>query len=336
MHKKQYPSWSVNLGGWFIPEIWLTHAIFRGTDAKDLASLLRTEEGKRRYERHLETFITEDDFKWLDKHDIRLVRLPVGYWALKNDDTYPATTERLDWAMAMAEKYHIDVLLDLHAVRGSQNGQSHSGSVGTPMWHKSPAYQEETIRTLLALARRYSTNSALWGVELINEPTIGRYYFTLLRFYRRAYKRLRSILPHGTYIVFPDAFHPLLFAGALRPARSHPVAIDVHWYAYNPGISGRYDVKLYMRLRHWWQTMVLTILSFWQPVIIGEWSGVLPLRALRGMSVEEKHAVENEHVYLQRQTHRRAIASIYWTYKGEGPGIWDFRSLVEDGRIVLK
>lgn len=336
MRTKQSSLFGVNLGGWFIPELWLTHSIFRGTKAKDLASLLRTEEGKRRYERHLETFITESDFKWLDKHDIRLVRLPVGYWALHNDDTYPATTERLDWAMAMAEKYHIDVLLDLHAVRGSQNGHSHSGSIGVPMWHKSRAYQEETIETLLAVARRYDTSPALWGIELMNEPTIGRYYFTLLRFYRRAYKHLRTIMPKGVYIVFPDAFQPLLFSGALRPTRSHPVAIDVHWYAYNPGLSGQYDVRLYMKLRHWWQSTVIFILSLWQPVIIGEWSGVLPLRSLRGVSVEGKHAVEDEHVHLQWRTHRRALASVYWTYKGEGPGIWDFRSLVEDGRIVLK
>lgn len=139
----------VNLGGWFIPEKWMSSSLFAGTDAQDLYQLLATPKGERRYLQHMDNWITEDDFRWMKAHGIVRVRLPIGYWALGGDDRYPDVSKYLDWSFAMAEKYQISILLDLHAARGSQNGRNHSGRIGPIDWWR---YKDQTLRDLCQLA----------------------------------------------------------------------------------------------------------------------------------------------------------------------------------------
>src|SRR5690606_30851437 len=102
-------------------------------------------------------------------------------------------------------------------------------------------YRRETITVLKRLAERYKDSSALWGIELINEPSLGPVkYFTLLWFYRKAYTELVNILRPHTSIVFSDGFAPRLLSGAIRPARGYPPVMAVHWYQF-----GRTNVDAY-------------------------------------------------------------------------------------------
>lgn len=226
----------VNLGGWLVVEKWMTPSLFAGTSAVDEYTLMQHPEGKRRIEQHRRTFITEKDFAWLRDHKITHVRIPVGYWLFEPIDGYAPTVKYLDAAMQWAAKYNIRVLLCLHGARGSQNGKDHSGKVGQAEWFDSREYQQATIGLLEKIAERHSDSSALWGIELLNEPALrgAKDYYTLLRFYRQAYSKLVKILQPGTRVVHHDAFQPLLLTGALWRRRSHPVIMDAH---YTQGLS---------------------------------------------------------------------------------------------------
>ncbi len=324
----------VNIGGWLIPENWLTPSLFNDTGAEDLDTLLRTEEGKKRYQKHLETFITESDFQWLAGHGVKWIRLPIGYWALRADGIYPSTKQQIDWAMKMAEKYNIDVLLDLHAVKGSQNGTVHSGKIGKIEWQHRKEYQNETRRILVEVAKRYRDSPSFWGIELLNEPKLGNSYFTLLSFYRNAYRDLRRVLKPGTYTVFHDAFWAPLFAGSLRRKRDYPVAMDVHLYllpAFLAQSTSRYL---------WWQTVAFRILlwvsSRAQPIILGEWSSVLPQKLFNQTQEQDHPALLRENITNQQKIYQSTLVQSYWNYKAEGEGMWNFRSLVERGDLMLK
>lgn len=322
----------VNLGGWLIPERWLTPSLFADTGTDDLFSLLKTSQGRRRYRQHLGEFITENDFRWLRGHGIELVRLPVGYWALEPTDGYLSNKKQIDWVMSMAEKYGIKVLLDLHAVRGSQNGEMHSGRKGEARWQLSRDYQDQTVTLLVRLAERYSTSSAFWGLELVNEPTVGRRYFTLLGFYRRAYRTLTRVLPAGVYTVFHDGFWPLLLSGALRARNDHPVVIDVHLYALPLRTP---SIERYLARRRRLYGAMLWCLARQQPVIVGEWSAVLPQRFFATRPQSEHAGLLRQNITAQQTLYSSTLAHIYWNYKAEGEGMWNFRSLVERGDLVV-
>lgn len=320
----------VNLGGWLVLERWITPSLFEGSEAKDEVSLLTEPGAAKRVERHRSEFVAEADFKWLVTHGINAIRLPVGYWILDGDGPLMAGSSYLDFAMKMAEKYQLKVLIDLHGAKGSQNGNDHSGRVGRAEWFMKREYREQTIEILVRLAERYKESPALWGIELLNEPTITiRRYFILRKFYNDAYKALSKVVRPGTQIVFSDAFMPRLLSGAIKARPMYPVVMDVHWYQFGAAKLDEYFSKLQQR-KH-----LLERLEQRQPVIIGEWSGMLSHLTLKGMDKEAAEAAELNHLRVQMEVYSQTEGWFYWTYKTESEGIWNLRYLVESGHLSL-
>ena len=320
----------VNLGGWLLVERWMTPALFKGTDAEDEYSLMQTEGGPSRIAEHRNAFIVENDWRWLADHSITHVRLPVGYWALKDDKPYNNVVDHLDWAFEMAEKYKIHILLDLHALKGSQNGTIHSGKIGPVQWR---SFIKESLKTLEELALRYRDSSALWGIEIINEPKVIGNYFALLKYYRAAYELLREVLRPGTYTVFQDGFVPLLFSGTLRARKEYPVIMDTHFYLAAPKLLAGMSPKAYDRFRGILYGGALMLTNWRQPVIVGEWGSVLPQEMFNRAPQPEHYAMLGATIERQRRMYRRALGRFYWNYKTEGEGMYNYRSLVESGTI---
>ena len=315
--KKQRALEGVNIGGWLVVEKWLTPSLFRGTDAIDEYGLSQTDEGRERIVQHRAEFIREADFKWLAMHGVELLRIPFGYWLLANTTEYVGGIERLDWAMQMAEKYKLKVLLDVHGLPGSQNGKFHSGRAGAITWRR-----DESITICKKIAERYGDSPALWGIEVINEPKVSlRRYWQLLGYYRRTYRVLKSILPTHVYVVFSDGFHPWLLAGALLGRR---VAMDIHWYAFGAHNTSRNALLARVRRRR----MALSLLQKIHPVIVGEWNAVVARESWAGDKVSRR-ALALEHHQVQREIYEDALAQCYWTYKTETDGLWSYRYLQE-------
>lgn len=320
----------VNLGGWLVLERWITPSLFEGTGAQDEYSFMQEPGGAQKVERHRRRFIVEADFKWLANHGINAIRIPVGYWLFDGDGPFTPTVSHLDWAVEMAEKYHLQVLIDLHALKGSQNGNDHSGRIGKSDWYKSSGYRRETITILRRIAERYGDSPALWGIEVINEPGLGLIkYFLLRQFYKQAYRMLADTTRPGTHIVFSDAFVPWLFSGMLRGEEGRPPVLDVHWYQFGRTDLERYFARLAGRPRD------IGRLQRKQPVIIGEWSGMLSHHTLAGVPVDEQKILEQEHIKRQLTAYDAALGWFYWTYKTEGASIWSFRRQVESGNLSL-
>jgi len=318
--------YGVNLGGWLVVEKWMTPSLFQGLAARNEYELSQTATGWRRLRQHHRQFITEADFVWLHKHEVRAVRLPVGHWVFGDAPPYVGALPRLDWAFAMAEKYGLQVLLDLHAAPGAQNTADHSGSgqPGQPSWLDSAQKREATIEVLERLVQRYNPSPAFWGIELVNEPLARGTGLKLVRFYRQAYARVRAVARPGLYTVFSDGYHPLLLAGALRSTKRHPVAMDCHFYqCFGAGdtkrrFGGHLAKARRRRLLIWW-------LQRFHPVVVGEWSATLPL------TLSSKQ--QREYIRAQQIAHQGALTEYYWAYKLEATGTWHYRWLVESGKM---
>ncbi len=324
----------VNLGGWLVLEKWMTPSVFDDTDAVDEYTFMQTPGAIEKLRQHRQRFITEKDFKWLRDNGINAVRIPVGYWVLQDSGPYKKSVVYLDKAIRLAKKYDLQVLIDLHGPKGSQNGKDHSGRIGKSEWFRSKQYRQQTIEVLVQLAQRYADQSHVWGLELLNEPKWGLFHFKLRRFYKTAYKEIIKVARPGMRIVFHDAFTPRLMSGAVRGYIGYPVIMDVHWYQFasvwrKVRPLGRYFsiVKRFARR--------IDYLQYQQPVIIGEWSVVLSGDILNHRSKTDEDAAFKKHGELQLDAFSGSAGWFYWTYKTEGRGIWHFRSLVEDKIIVV-
>lgn len=314
----------------------MTPSLFAGTDAQDEYTFMQTPGAVTKLREHQKSFIREEDFKWMAANGINAVRIPVGYWAFEGDEPYRSCIGRLDWAVRMAAKYNLRVLICLHGAPGSQNGEHHSGRSGRAEWYRNKAFREQTIAVLARLAERYVNESAVWGIELLNEPKAWRHQFTLRRFYKRAYRVIRQVGRPGLVTVFHDGFMPRSMSGALRCRGKFPVMMDVHWYQFMiPGWLQRIlpfwcnDVILRGRAR------LFERLSRAQPVIVGEWSGIMGGQTLGRFRQAEHGPIVQEHLRRQIALYDSLAGWFYWNYKTEARGIYHFRSMIEDGHVAL-
>lgn len=314
----------------------MTPSLFTETEAIDEYTLSQTAEGRARIKRHRREFITEADIKRLRQWGVDMVRIPVGYWLFMDEAPFVGGTAPLDQCMRWCERHGMRVLLDLHAVPGSQNGHDHSGRVGPVAFWDDMAHQDRAIAVLRTMAERYGASPALWGIQLLNEPFVGLHPWRLRRWYRRAYDAIDELLPSGVKIVFSDGFRPRLMNGAL--GRRPRAVMDVHHYQFATMFvrRSRLSLKLY-KWRLWWRGQLVKRLSWVQPVMIGEWSAVLGHELLTAEGItDEAYRAEYLawHIAAQKQAFVAAIAMCYWLYATEGrDDPWGFRYLAEQGFV---
>ncbi|KAM7252999.1 hypothetical protein ACFE04_025617 [Oxalis oulophora] len=185
---------------------------------------------------HWNTFIVEKDFKFIAENGLNAVRIPVGWW-IASDRTPPApfvsgSLNALDNAFSWAQKYNVQIIIDLHAAPGSQNGYEHSASRdGSQEWGLSDENIQQTVQVIDFLTERYAKSRSLYAVELINEPlSPGASLDSLTKYYKAGYDAVRKHTQNA-YVVMSNRLgssDPREFF-TLTNGLSRTV-IDVHYY----------------------------------------------------------------------------------------------------------
>ncbi|PVH64561.1 hypothetical protein PAHAL_2G303700 [Panicum hallii] len=184
---------------------------------------------------HWRTFITESDFSFNASSGLTAVRIPVGWWIAS--DPHPprpfvgGSLQALDNAFRWAEKYNLDVIVDLHAAPGAQNPYEHSATRdGSQEWGTTDENIAQTVQVIDFLASRYAKSPSLLAVSLLNSPLPpGATLPSLTKYYRDGYDAVRRHT-RTAYVVMParlsaDATELLRFAGRFTRA-----VLDVHYY----------------------------------------------------------------------------------------------------------
>ena len=143
------------LGGWLVIEPWITPSLFYqflgaserwGDDAKNRVGLdpfsfctaLGKEEANRQLRRHWETWLKEEHIYNLSISGVDTLRIPVADWMYIPYEPYigcwDGALDELQRALGYCRKYGIKVLIDLHAVKDSQNGLDNSGITADLEW----------------------------------------------------------------------------------------------------------------------------------------------------------------------------------------------------------
>ncbi|OCF34165.1 exo-beta-1,3-glucanase [Kwoniella heveanensis BCC8398] len=206
----------VNLGGWLVTEPFICPSLYepyqnsnpKAVDEYTLSQAMGKDLADK-MEEHYRTFITEEDFALIASAGLNYVRIALGYWAVETIDGEPYLAN-VSWtyflkAIDWARKYGIRIMVDFHALPGSQNGWNHSGKSGSVNWLygvmgiANAQRSLETIRTITEFISQDGIKQVVPLFGLVNEvmaKTVGR--DVMEKFYYQAYKTVRDVTGYGT------------------------------------------------------------------------------------------------------------------------------------------
>ena len=302
-----------NIGGWMVLEPWITPTFFYrflskkhsegvGMDCWTVCEALGPEEGNAMMRAHWDAWVTEDHIKQLAERDVEIVRLPIGDWSITPYGPYigcmDGAAEKIDWFLDTAAKYGLKVLLDVHAVKDSQNGFDNSGKASDLVWtdenhfkhwsienaswlghfnaqeYRYDSINQEnidwSIQVVSDMMARWGNHPAVYAFEPVNEPWWASDFPALKGFYRRARNVVREANPDLVF-VFHDAFTPRAdtWNDLFEDDDIGNVAMDTH--AYMAWWEHKNDIPMYCDDYR----KVLTtddILNVKYPVWVGEWA----------------------------------------------------------------
>ena len=234
---------------------------------------------------HLDNYIREVDFQDAHARGVNFVRIPIAFWmfiATEGDEPYWTDSRQkdvylrqlVDWAV----KYGMEVLLDIHALPGSQNLNDHSGRnleiAGlTPQFLNSTnlARGNATVDAIVEWVQALPANlsSAIAMIELANEPQISMVgaYEALVGYYVANQAKIAEKLPN-VWTVIGDAWLGVQSWGDVFTP-NQKVILDLHWWNLFTDIPSLTVLEdTYCSLPpasspHAWNN----------PIIIGEFSG---------------------------------------------------------------
>eukprot|EP00928_Gymnodinium_smaydae_P098681 TRINITY_DN9230_c0_g1_i1.p1 TRINITY_DN9230_c0_g1~~TRINITY_DN9230_c0_g1_i1.p1 ORF type:complete len:564 (-),score=78.63 TRINITY_DN9230_c0_g1_i1:62-1753(-) len=325
--------------------------LHRAADRFAMADVVDTPtvSAKERMMTWLNQTVKEEHFEKMRARGVNVVRLPCGYWnwvsylgsatpsapefgkdgfpiqqQLKNLQRIASPADyrpHFDRIFEYAHRHDIKVLLDLHAVPGSQNGEMHSGIVTA--FKESEAKQDGNqyfntdwnkqmaVEAIEEMAKFGATKPNLHAIQVINEPHHIDFGF-LKDYYEAACGRMRRHLNLNIPCVL------FSWAGDLGWWQDHKV---------DAGKFGTiwYDTHIYKRS----STLQAAISSYWGDyelvrafdlsvggILVGEWSLALH-------SFDQDDDAKAMVAWFVQKMQCFGVGSVYWTYD-HGGGAWSF------------
>ena len=350
----------VNLGNWLVLEKWMSPSIFEGLNATDETTwcVELGDEADDKLKKHWNSWITECDFKWISNVGLNVVRIPVGFWIL-GEDNYPyhraygnkqypfikGGLDILDKAFDWAEKYNIKILVDLHCAPGCQNGFDNGGLHNICEWNTKEEYIEYTLYVLEQLAIRYSNRVGLHGIESLNEPRWDIPTNVLKDFNTKAYNIIRKHCDESVVFVYHDGFRDYEeWNGFLIEPEFKNTVLDIHRYRCFKQEDINSDIYKHINeVMTIWKNEAENIISSGHKVYLGEWSLGLDLKVvslwaegpynhpLNNMDEFQKNVINMLYGTSQLAVFEKYLGWFFWNYKTETTFSWSFKDSVDKG-----
>eukprot|EP00746_Dinoflagellata_sp_MGD_P007683 gnl/MRDRNA2_/MRDRNA2_115252_c0_seq1.p1 gnl/MRDRNA2_/MRDRNA2_115252_c0~~gnl/MRDRNA2_/MRDRNA2_115252_c0_seq1.p1 ORF type:complete len:617 (+),score=105.43 gnl/MRDRNA2_/MRDRNA2_115252_c0_seq1:108-1958(+) len=339
----------VNLGGWLLLEpgpnasLFQEHGASSATCEWSFMRMLNANHSKGgasasdTLRKHRDTFVTEDDFKQIRNSGLNAVRIPFGYWTVtgpSQGDIYEGPAlEFLDRAITWAEKYGLQVVLDLHGAPGGESGDKPCGHVNRS-WKPSSWRTEESLEVLRILCTRFRNAECVSGIQVCNEPCETVPVEDLCRFYDQAVAVVREsgMAPDRVAVVLPvyrvQRLEEIWWTwhhahnGFLR----HPnVAFDLHLYHCFGGWWHKLSLEQQIQMCRKHQKLLRRI-----PSVVGEWSLALG----RAAANAEGTALPS---FAKAQLDAYSYAShgwFFWNWKDSPQcDVWDFTKCMQNAWV---
>ena len=180
-------------------------------------------------EDRLNNFITENDFRTIAEWGADHVRIPFDYNIIEDKDGnyIESGFKRLADAVALAKKYNLNVVLDLHKTAGfsfDYYGESENG------FFDSEAYQERFYKLWEQMAQRFGNDPDHIAFELLNEVTDKEFIGAWNRIVRICIERIRKYAPDTIILVGSYWNNSAATVFALDPPYDDKVVYNMHCY----------------------------------------------------------------------------------------------------------
>lgn len=361
IYRNRY-NYGVNLGACFVNEKWIFHEMF-GDNCEtelDAVSLLvkqvGIDEAKQKFEHHWTNFMSDNDWNWLQDHDVKSVRIPVGYWNLDSHNSTKGTkfssfakVYENSWSIIEqkfidpAGQRNISVLIDLHGLPSGANSSDHSGEKNggnADFWNNSQ-YQLQIIDSLKWTVKNLQKFDNICGIQIVNEANFANNNSKQVRYYSGAINGIRSI-DGSIPIVISDGWWTNQWVDWVQSnqndSESIGVVIDHHVYRC---FSDDDKCKAPQKIIDDLQNDVLTNLSNngqGVDLMVGEYSCVLDGDSWNRDNAQSKLdelVVKYGNCQIEIFKQRGLYGNYFWTYKfqsGNG-GEWDFKTMTDKGAI---
>eukprot|EP00540_Astrosyne_radiata_P010005 CAMPEP_0116830220 /NCGR_PEP_ID=MMETSP0418-20121206/4645_1 /TAXON_ID=1158023 /ORGANISM="Astrosyne radiata, Strain 13vi08-1A" /LENGTH=737 /DNA_ID=CAMNT_0004459305 /DNA_START=108 /DNA_END=2321 /DNA_ORIENTATION=- len=308
----------VNMGGWMELEPWITPSLFyqflgnnENNTAMDIftfCTVLGPEEGNIQLHRHWSKWITRDIVLELGRSGLNSVRLPVGDFIFHPYGPYVGCVDGgadyVDQFMEWALEAKIEVLIDIHCLRHSQNGFDNSGQAMEVKWTSNvtrypmglvtfehwpiqsahwmgyfdpytltyPDIDWENInfslKTIEIIAERYKDAPAVLGLEPVNEPWQNTPLEALKQYYWEGYLIVKRIAPRWKYVMHDSfRFSTEIWGGFMAGCPDR--ALDTHIYQawFDPASRASFYANACAQ-----SASIVKMEKAFGPVVVGEWS----------------------------------------------------------------
>ncbi|KAI9281351.1 glycoside hydrolase superfamily [Umbelopsis sp. AD052] len=324
-------AWGANLGNWLILEKWMDSTIFDkyAPNANDEWTFAQQASNPAAaLQEHWNSWITESDFQKLASVSANHVRIPVGYWAFIAPDSgepYVASGQKaqIQRILGYCATYKINAIIDLHGLPGSQNGEAHSGHIGSINFYTDYNIQRslKTVQAVVDWMNSLPANlrNQISSIEAANEPRTSSdaQLTTLKSYYSQAYTKIHASA-YQVPMMFHDAFKGLGAWSSFLPPPANAV-IDLHpYWAFPPNGD---------------QSQIISQIcakasdnSFHLPVLEGEWS--------LASGVASSDAWLRKFMDTQVSVYQKASGAVMWALKNNiNSDAWSFEQLISEGII---
>lgn len=332
-HAKWY---GVNLGNWLLIETWMKKSLIEGTNARDEYSLAEAwgSEAQARFDRHRESFITEDDFRFMRDWGINAVRIPVGYWIIEPDGPFVGGIGHLDRCLDWCRSYGIDGIIDLHGAPGHQSPAHHTGRADFFRWDKEEQYRKRSLEIIEAFSQRYAGHKGLGGMSLLNEPDNDVPASMLLEYYQAGYEIVRKYHRAEDVAVIGEAHQNPRLAQFHGQLKGQDIATDVHYYQCFWEEHKRLD--LHEHIAFPLEKLVPRIRDFNHAgdQIIGEWSlSFGEKKWWEKLDEVQKRLAYQAFAAAQLYAYSQTRGWFFWSYRVEQWAAWSFVDAVKLGYL---
>ncbi|MBW0477739.1 hypothetical protein O181_017454 [Austropuccinia psidii MF-1] len=343
----------LSLGNWLVLERWMSEDWFTtgaGPNTWDEWGFSKALGPKARavLEEHWSRWFTEADVARAHRAGINTFRVPIGFWMMIK--TVPPEPYVTQGQLAYLEKLchwayvrNMYVILDLHGLPGSQNGEQQSGHNTTLPTFFQPLQQarsDQFVKAVVDWVAQSPYYSIISAIEVVNEP---RPYTTeqramLRAFYERSYTTIQTLGNKAPVMLFADGYVPgdklaywWDFAASHRTSPTSLALADHPYPGFFPANGDHHDVLNQVC------TKGAKYANFPVTTVITEWS----LRSGIQDSKFEKVFYE-----AQLRTWTWYSGAVFWSLRNLAskapvladkiaPYQWSFETLLDRGVVTL-
>ncbi|CAI5757257.1 unnamed protein product [Candida verbasci] len=353
-------NFGVCFGSSFVLERWIFDDLFSETNGEteydavsSLVSKFGADQARTKFENHWKNYINDDDWNWLSSHQVKSIRLPIGYWDVDGgsfakgyDFEKFASVYSNAWSIIKqnyiepAANYQISILIDVHALpAGGANSNAHSGIPNANGgFFKDTSAQINMAKMMGWIANDLKNYDNIAGIQVVNEAEFDESTKAPSTYYGAAISEIRKY-DDSIPVYISDGWWPDQWAKWVQSEQGSDgyigVVVDDHVYrCFSDSDKSKSADQIINDLNG----DVLTNISDNSngvDFIVGEYSCVLDQQTWdKGGNRDElvkKFGNTQSQLFDQR-----ASGSYFWTFKfqsGNG-GEWDFKTMTNAGAII--